>query len=103
MLTVKKIGRISRVKGHRLKSGKGLEHCASPLPTVADDVVHAKRACSARIRAYRARIPMLNVEVAVLFVRRFVAPRIVALDAVLGGAVRGAMKLLFAGEFAAEP
>src|ERR1700685_2716880 len=103
VLTIKKISRISWIKGHRLKSGKGLEHRASPFPSVADDVVYSERACSARVRSHRTWIPMLKIKIAVFLAGCLIAPGIIALKAVFRRAVSRAMELLFARQFTSEP
>src|SRR5438876_1190882 len=55
------------------------------------------------MRAYRRRIPRLEIELSLVLTWSFFAPRIAALSIAVRDSVRGAMKLCFRRQFAPQP
>src|SRR5215469_3679899 len=95
VLSVKKIGRITRIEGHRRETREWRKRRSCPLPTVAHNIVNTKSAGSSRVRANGIRIPMSEVEITVPLAWCFVSPRIQPLDVFFGSAVSSTMELLF--------
>src|SRR5215471_5627080 len=81
MLSVEEIGGVDRIGGHGLEARVTGEDCRGPFPTVADEVMDAPRRRPFGERSDRGGIPRTEVEVAVAFVGRVLAPRIEALGA----------------------
>src|SRR5207245_765050 len=63
VLAVEEIGRIVRVRRHRLKSREAGEDRRGPLPSVADEIVHSPGTRSGRVRADGHWIPIRECEV----------------------------------------
>src|ERR1019366_71058 len=60
------ISRVARIKRKRLKTWKGGEDRARPLPSVAEEAGHAKGAGSCRECRHRRRIPAQEIEITVI-------------------------------------
>src|SRR2546430_502616 len=103
VLAIKKIRRVTEIEGHGREPPKWRELRSRPLPAIPHKIVHAKRACSRGMRAYRRRIPRLEIEISLGRTWSFFAPRIAALSIAIRRSVCGAMKLRFRRQFAPQP
>ena len=86
-----------------LKSGKRLEDCRRPLPSVADQLGNSECAVSQRGRSHGNRIPSVPAEVSPPAIRLVIAPRIGSFFFAMHRSVRCPMKLGFGGQSLAAP
>src|ERR1700691_3260274 len=93
MPAVKKIRRIPSIERKRLKSRERSEKRRSPLPTVAQQILHSECARACGMCRHRLWIPMRGIEIAARSLRTTVAPRVDPLRGIIRHTVRRAMPL----------
>src|SRR5437879_9890426 len=103
VLAIKKIRRVTGIEGHGREPPKWRELRSRPLPAIPHKIVHAKRACSRWMRAYRRRIPRLEIEISLGRTWSFFAPRIAPLRCAVRRSLCCAVKLCFRRQFAPQP
>jgi len=98
----RKIGRVLRVRRHRLKARKRPERRARPLPSVPHEILGAPGASACGMAADRFGIPTRKIEHALRGPRLVVPPRMAAFDA-LRRPKCGALEFRFGGKAHATP
>src|SRR5574341_1485883 len=103
MFAIKEASRVSGIKREGLESGKRLEDCRRPLPSVANQLGNSECAVSKRSSGHGKRIPSVPVEVSPPDIRRVIAPWIGSFFFATHRPVRCPMKLGFGGQSLAGP
>src|SRR5271165_2891337 len=102
VLAVEEIGRIPPIKRKWLETGEWGENCRSPLPPIAQYPVHAKCAPAQREGIHGHGIPVMEIEVAEICVRKTASPRVEPFHSVRR-AERSAVPFFFGRQRFARP
>src|SRR5208283_4727038 len=102
VLAIEEICRVAGVERKPLEARKGCEKRGSPFPPVAKHAIYAKCALAAGKGSYGLRIPTVEIEVAVVCIRRVVAPQVSYFNSVRS-TVCGTVPLLFRGKRLLSP
>src|SRR3974390_1623247 len=93
VLAIKEISGITTVERKRLEARKWGKDRRSPLPSIAQHVMHTERALAVGKCIHGCGVPLVKIEVAKLLVGRITAPGIILL-APVGSRIGCAMPLL---------